>query len=863
MKNILKYLINIKNNSRFIRNEVLVFPASKLEVLISTIYPKVLYLSLNRISNLYGRARIGKNFLSFIFKMNRNHGAYYSVKWLKACAVALQKYLGNDKLSSLRELEPNLPLPRLINGCPSIINKGDRFLIRKGDKGVIRFWLTLFNLYRVWSIPGKLKLSSIIGPYTGSSKIKEDLMEDLINRRASILSFLKKSQKITMDLAPTHLVFSSSASPSCTHSYEGIFTDAYLLWRHKMNFKRESRISDANYIISQNIEKYLEIVTKDKDKKMFNIIHQVCELSYYYKKYLKQKKSMVANNGLSQLALKEEAAGKVRVFALVDVFTQSILNPLHKYLFSILKEIPNDGTFDQDSSVQRSKEKAKLSGKAYSFDLTSATDRIPADLTGSLLEALTGLKGLGSSWYQLVTNRPFSFNPKALSKLIRDGDVPSDTNNLFYYSVGQPMGCLSSWAALAVTHHYFLQICSFNLGLTKIGEWAENYEVLGDDLVIFNKELADEYLKLMENLGIEINLSKSIVSHELDVFEFAKRTFYKGYNVSAIPLKQVLCLRSLSERIANCWSFIQSFEVDSISVINKVSNRRLSSLWSESRFEALGYLNLLFKNNYIEWRFLVDLIVDPRKWHLLLLHKNNEKLCDNSNCHSEVDKENRSTEHLSNQLIRGDLPIKSIITLMVCFLKKEVDTTTDSIIQRFPLVQNKSRKEPFLLLYERFSRNLLMEIYNSILPELEKLSSSYSSQNAIITTLLDKKVLAYSYLFKPKLVELYDYIRNKSEILPELKHLAKQTEDLWFSSNHISLDKFEEIFDLYLRVTQLSHTIDIPNKNSNSNKSSLLVSEKLNVIQLFYDSLLPKKEFVLKRNNLSQSRFPKDVKFIF
>jgi hypothetical protein len=32
---------------------------------------------------------------------------------------------------------------------------------------------------------------------------------------------------------------------------------------------------------------------------------------------------------LGQLALKEEAAGKIRVFAMVDIWTQSVLKPLH------------------------------------------------------------------------------------------------------------------------------------------------------------------------------------------------------------------------------------------------------------------------------------------------------------------------------------------------------------------------------------------------------------------------------------------------------------------------------------------------------------------------------------------------------
>lgn len=109
------------------------------------------------------------------------------------------------------------------------------------------------------------------------------------------------------------------------------------------------------------------------------------------------KKSCDYENGLSQFAIKEEAAGKIRVFALIDSITQSVLAPLHKSLFDLLKEIPNDGTFDQDSSVKRSIEKSQRVGYAYSFDLSSATDRLPRILTGEILEKIFGLPGLSKS----------------------------------------------------------------------------------------------------------------------------------------------------------------------------------------------------------------------------------------------------------------------------------------------------------------------------------------------------------------------------------------------------------------------------------------------------------------------------------
>jgi hypothetical protein len=56
------------------------------------------------------------------------------------------------------------------------------------------------------------------------------------------------------------------------------------------------------------------------------------------------------NQKIGKLSMKKEAAGKVRVFAMVDVWTQSLLKPLHLALFEFLKSLPNDGTFDQNAS---------------------------------------------------------------------------------------------------------------------------------------------------------------------------------------------------------------------------------------------------------------------------------------------------------------------------------------------------------------------------------------------------------------------------------------------------------------------------------------------------------------------------------
>jgi len=94
---------------------------------------------------------------------------------MKACAVCLQKQLGDDRVKSLREIEPNLPLPRVINGFPAIINKQDRQLMRLGNHHIIRFWHSLFSIYRVLQIPGKLKIETITAPFSGDMEFLSEL----------------------------------------------------------------------------------------------------------------------------------------------------------------------------------------------------------------------------------------------------------------------------------------------------------------------------------------------------------------------------------------------------------------------------------------------------------------------------------------------------------------------------------------------------------------------------------------------------------------------------------------------------------------------------------------------------------------
>jgi len=97
-----------------------------------------------------------------------------------------------------------------------------------------------------------------------------------------------------------------------------------------------------------------------------------------------RSKNTLSDLKLGKLSLKFEAAGKVRVFAIVDFWTHLVLHPVHSWMFNLLRALPTDGTFDQNAAIKSFVEEY---GKTpcFSFDLSAATDNIPVRLTTQIL----------------------------------------------------------------------------------------------------------------------------------------------------------------------------------------------------------------------------------------------------------------------------------------------------------------------------------------------------------------------------------------------------------------------------------------------------------------------------------------------
>jgi len=210
---------------------------------------------------------------------------------------------------------------------------------------------------------------------------------------------------------------------------------------------------------------------------------------------------------------------KVRIIAMLDYFSQLMLKPIHEALLILLKRLPQDRSFTQDPI----NDWYLNNGQSFSsLDLSNATDRFPIKLQTRLLAEIFSHK-LAWSWFGLLTSRIFSYKKREVM-----------------YSSGQPMGAYSSWVAFTITHHLVVFYAAWLTGSynTSPHNLFTQYIILGDDIVIKNDKVAKNYKYIMGKLGVELSLHKTHVSE--DTYEFAKRWFKNGVEITGLPFKGIV-----------------------------------------------------------------------------------------------------------------------------------------------------------------------------------------------------------------------------------------------------------------------------------------------------------------------------------
>jgi len=503
---------------------------------------------------------------AFLRRLVTEHGELYILRYLKASAAYLLAFLGGSPLKDNWAFGLGVSLR---GGLPTWIPLRIRSALRAGHTPWWRWTISFIYSYKgLMTKPGLAKLASIKSdPWNPPTEHYKLLLQELPGfskwiSKYSPLSDLaslakpKVSDKSVPDLTdlhagvgvasyPTLELISSGPNGSPAVAWAGM--DA-LAWTYHgegplVNYLT---ITGQNFLtlayrlavcdsLKSTLPTYDEVPTNPKITGRLKFLAARPGGEYHLRQ--------VSSTKLGRLSIKPEGAGKNRVFAIVDYWTQCALKPLHNAIFAILGRLPTDATMDQDGAFARY---LQNSGRVqHCFDLSNATDVLPVKLQISILGYFTS-PPLAIAWKTLLVGREYSV-PKGTDH----------TSPTIKYTRGQPMGALSSWAMLALTHHYLVYLAASRVG--KAG--FEGYVICGDDIAISDHAVAKAYSSLCSEIGLPISPTKSVSSFEDDsvkegllkgpVVNFISRTVAGGIDITPHSLKDEVSIQSLWGRAQN------------------------------------------------------------------------------------------------------------------------------------------------------------------------------------------------------------------------------------------------------------------------------------------------------------------------
>lgn len=255
-------------------------------------------------------------------------------------------------------------------------------------------------------------------------------------------------------------------------------------------------------------------------------LNKLTELLIHSKELKDDPKQVVAG----QVAFIQDSGYKLRHIFVTNELLQVASLPLQAFLMSELKEIPQDGTYDQDSAVKRVQEYLQTGQTAHCFDLQKCSDNLPRSFQLDLFRHL-GLSEDWIEWFSDITSSRWELRdkiPSVRSDGKRPKSLPTDPywalNEGFNISVkirstvGQQLGFGPSFPAFSLLHHSIVR------GLARKHNVPLTYVLLGDDIVIFGDKLATLYQSFMALCGVPISSSKTIESNR--IAEFAGRVIF-------------------------------------------------------------------------------------------------------------------------------------------------------------------------------------------------------------------------------------------------------------------------------------------------------------------------------------------------
>lgn len=432
-----------------------------------------------------------ERYCELAIKLKDNHGRSHASKLLKQYYNCIKMYALGCKI-------PNTDVWSATTRCglPKVIVRVIKPLQLSNDNHA-RWLLSLFSLYETWRVDACLAdLETLTLPQT--SRWNADVLREFSPKLKLIVNQLKRNRMVKPFKCQEPLDYLSlkggpigQATLSAHHDAKALLEDPIML--KKVLNLQVSLTGDAASSAALQYE-----------------LIQVGAMSTLTNKEMPLLKT---------LAIPDKGP-KVRTITIGNYYLQRQLKVVHNHLMESLRRIPEDGTYSQDKAAQTVKEWTSQGLQPWCFDLTSATDRFPVQLQFIILKEV--YPTIARSWYSIM-------------RKARSWD--KDRKQYFEFSVGQPMGLYSSWAAFALSHHIVIRFAF----LLANESFKGKYYIIGDDVAILSSKAAAKYRELILSLGISISEAKSITptlikksNRPTFAAELAKRYFRNGVEISPV-----------------------------------------------------------------------------------------------------------------------------------------------------------------------------------------------------------------------------------------------------------------------------------------------------------------------------------------
>lgn len=569
----------------------------------------------------------------------RHNGSLYTVKRLKIYLFTLYSYVLGSPLDTTEPLGIRV---RLSNGLPSFLSAQVRAEIRRGDLAIIRVFASIFNIYKAMRADcPPADYSTITAPHPDLEKdpmfvafkhFCKEIFPTLVKKEYA-QRMGKPLPLFEYDTGVGLLVRSAGANLSApsilsmildAQAWAAAKNNHVLEWfqLHKdiatkllvRSLAYETHFDDTPTLecpwtfrptMVNRLPPHLEPGAGVGDQPLIpwvpNDGKPMARLGTTFSLFVggTSRVSWKTKPGdappspiLGRLHNIEEAAGKVRTVAICDYWTQVAMKPVHERLFDILKGLAsNDATFNQEGVVDEYYKKGYK--PHWSYDLKAATDSIPLALYKEVLTPF--LRSAGE------TEEHARVRVDLWANILTDRDWQTPDGQFIRYGTGQPMGALSSWASLALTHHALVQFSNWVSEQIPSEQlepkpWYQAYLVLGDDVDIAqSKAVADSYVAVCDAFRIKIGIAKSLHS-ETNGFEFANQRFCETGNISPVSLREELS--------ALTWNGRMEF-----------ANRLLKRFGSKTRDEVAGFLRKV--TTAPQWEALIPELTGTRSEHMV------------------------------------------------------------------------------------------------------------------------------------------------------------------------------------------------------------------------------------------------------